>query len=541
MREGTSHNSRLSYSASPRRVSVPPTSLTRWGLVYRSKGHVIGRECVHMDIEVKFPEKLQLLFKPYVFDNVGYESIEQFKALNGGESAPVEDLHHARYKVLYGGRSAGRSWGVARAALLIGMGAGPAGSLVGIEGRKHDGLRTLCVREIQDSLRQSMRRTLADQIQLMGLGEYYEVLDEQIRGRKGSSAQGTDFFFEGLRRNTNKIKSYEGIDLVIAEEAAPISEASWKDLIPTIREDPPGGPLLQGSEFWINYNPENEEDETHQRFTVRRPQNALTIKMTFRDNPWLPKELLLDIENDKKRSYDLYLHVWEGECRQSLEGSVYADEMREASLQGRITEVEPSRLAPVTVYFDLGRSDYTSMWFIQRSGWDFRVIDFYQNNRKHIDHYLEVLQNRRYLYDCLWLPHDARQKVIGTKMSVEEQVKDKGFKDRVRIVPNLSVQDGINAARTVFPNCYFDRARCAEGLRALKHYSYDIDPVTKLIGTKPRHDQYSHAADAFRYFAIASKMGHNAIHIQLPPLDGKTAQPPSFVESLANTLGWMRQ
>lgn len=462
-----------------------------------------------LNINVSFPPKMDVLFKTH-----------------------CENGLQARYKVFYGGRSSGRTWGVCRGALIAGAGLGPAGSMQNVQGKSHPGLRVLAVREIQDSLRQSIKKTLSDQVVLMNIAEYYEVLDESIRGRKGSIAAGTEFNFEGLRRNTSKVKSYEGIDLLLAEEAAPISEQSWKDLTPTIRGEAPYGPNKTGSEFWINFNPELETDETYKRFVVDPPRNAIIVKMTYRDNEWFPKTLEEDIATDKRKSHDLYLHVWEGECKQNLEGAVLADELREAQEQGRIGEFSYSKMAPVTVYFDLGHSDYTVLWFVQRIGMEFYIIDFYMNNRKQIGHYLEVLQSRKYVYDCLWLPHDARNKYLSTKMSTYEQVLEGGYKDRCRIVPKLSVQDGIQAMRTVFPNCHFDRARCGEGLTGLRQWVYDIDPITKQLSKTPEH---SDIADGFRYFAIASKMSHRQLDIQLPPEDGKYRPQ---VDRFGNTNGF---
>jgi phage terminase large subunit len=462
-------------------------------------------------VNAAFPPKMQVLFQPFCARRQGYWTREE--ALAAGVDA--RDVQQARYKVLYGGRGGAKSWSAARASLVIGMGGGPAGQLKMGDGRSHDGLRVLCVREIQDSLRDSVKKTLADQMQLLSLGDHYEVLDDIIRGRKGTTAQGTEFAFEGLRRNHNKVKSHEGDDLVLAEEAEPISEASWRVLTPTIRTKPPHGPLKMGPEFWIMYNPELESGDTHQRFVVSPPENAIVQKVTWRDNPYFPMEMLrADMEADKRRSLDLYNHIWEGECLVNLDGAVYADELREAQEQGRICEVEPLRHLPVSVYFDIGRSDYTVMWFVQQVSWDYRLIDFYKANRKHIDHYLEVLQRRGYVYDTLWLPHDAAAKTIGSKMSVEEQVKAKGYKDRCRLVPKLSVLDGINAARTIFPNCYFDRARTAEGVKGLREYVYDIDPTTKQLGKTPEH---SDIGDAFRYFAVASQMGRKTeFRLKLP-------------------------
>jgi phage terminase large subunit len=141
-----------------------------------------------------------------------------------------------------------------------------------------------------------------------------------------------------------------------------------------------------------------------------------------------------------------------------------------------------------------------------------RIVDYYQNRLKGLDHYIHVLRTRRsgtgelYEYGTCWLPHDARAKTLGSKKSIEEQMRDAGF--RVRIVPRLSKFDGIIAARSIFPTCWFDAARCEkELLHALRHYHYEENSVTEVLSAEPVHDWSSHAADAFRYMAIASSEG----------------------------------
>lgn len=429
------------------------------------------QQVIALDVDVTFPEKLQVLFHP------------------------------ARYKVLYGGRGAGRSWGVARALLLLGT---------------RRPLRVLCAREFQNSIADSVHKLLKDQIQRLCLGGFYEAQQSVIRGRQAGWAPDvySEFAFEGLRHNTSRIKSYEGIDVCWVEEAEKVSAVSWNDLTPTIRK-PDGGPFGQGAEIWIVFNPKLRTDETFQRFVVNAPAGAVVVKSTWRDNPWFPQNLRDDMEADKKRSIDLYNHVWEGECLEVLDGAVYAEELREAQSQGRICKVPYDRATAVHTYWDIGRSDNTSVWFVQQAGFEWHVVDFYSSNLKHIDHYFSVLQSRGYVYGLHWFPHDAKAKHIGVKMSLEEQARAKLGNWNVRIVPKLSVLDGINAARTVFPQCYFDSERCAEGLHALRHYQYDTETVltrdgsaVKVPSGNPRHDWASHTADAFRYFAVASKMPH---------------------------------
>jgi phage terminase large subunit len=395
-------------------------------------------------VKAEFPKKLQFLFQP------------------------------CRYKVLYGGRGGAKSWGVARA-LLIQAAATP--------------LRVLCAREFQNSITESVHHLLQAQIEALGFESFYEIQNSTIKG-----ANGSEFVFAGLRNNPTKIKSFEGVDRVWVEEAQTVSKSSWEVLIPTIRRE--------GSEIWLTFNPELESDETYQRFVKNPPSDAVVVKINWQDNPWF-HETTLPGEKDelKRKDPDAYLNIWEGNCRVTLDGAIYARELRQAQEDGRIRSVPYDATKQVHTFFDLGWADNTSIWFAQNVNNELRLIDFYTNNQMPIQHYVSVLQGKGYVYGVDWLPHDARAKEQGTGRSIEEIMR--GLGRNVRITPMLSIADGINAARTVFNRCYFDEQRCAEGLQSLRHYRYDVDPDTKQFSSKPLHDYHSHAADAFRYFAVA--------------------------------------
>lgn len=414
---------------------------------------------VSLEISPEFIPKVQFLFEPW------------------------------RYKVMYGGRGGVKSWSAARALLILGL-----------SGKE----RILCARELQKSLDESVHKLLADQISLLQMNYLYEVQQAHIVGR--GSAQGTLFSFEGLRHNVAKVKSYEGLTRCWVEEAVKLSKTSFNVLDPTLR--------VQGSEIWLTYNPELDEDFVHQFFVVQQcPPNAKVCKLTYHDNPWLSATTRELIQHMKETDYDEYLHVYEGHTRQQLEGAIFAEELREALAAGRITKVPYDRSLPVNCYLDLGRSDHTSIWFEQRVGFEHHLIDFYQNRLKHIDHYLKVMQQRGYFYGIIWLPHDGKAKVLGTKMSIEEQVRAAGF--TVKIVPKLAITDRINAARTVFPVCYFDEQRCGpEGLRSLKHYQYEVSEGGRF-SLNPLHNWASDAADAFCYFGVASKQRVKSAPCQL--------------------------
>ena len=356
-------------------------------------------------VSIAFPEKLQCLFVP------------------------------KRFKVLWGGRAAGRSWGCARALLLLGA---------------QKPIRVLCAREYQNSISESVHKLLSDQIDAMGLNGVYEIFKDRIVSRPGAVPGGnvnsqTSFVFEGIKSNTQKIKSYEGINYCWVEEAIKVSKASWEILTPTIREP--------GSEIWMTFNPELEEDYTYKRFVLQAdPATTFVVKMTYRDNPFVNSLIVAEAEEMKKRDLDAYLNVWEGNCRQNLDGAVYAKELRKATLEKRITRVPWHRESPVDTFWDLGRADRTAVWFAQRVGMEFRILAYFEDSGEDIGYYLRHCQSRPYTYGNFFLPHDAKAKRLGSKRTIQEMV-EAAYPGKTRIVKKLSVVDGINAARVIFSNC----------------------------------------------------------------------------------------
>jgi phage terminase large subunit len=379
----------------------------------------------------------------------------------------------SRYRVLYGGRGGAKSWGVARALL--------------IKGAKSP-LRILCAREYQTSIKDSVHKLLCDQIYELGLQGFYEITQTSIRGKNG-----TEFAFIGLKNNIANVKSIEGIDIAWIEEAQTTSRVSWNTLIPTIRK--------QDSEIWVTFNPELESDETYQRFIVKPPENAIIQKINWSDNPWFPETLALEKDALKSRDPSAYQTVWEGLCRLTVDGAIFANEMQVAELDGRITKVTYDPTKPVHAIFDLGWADSTAIWFLQFVGMETRLIRYHEDSQKTISHYLALMQTYGYMYDTLWLPHDAQNKTLASNgKSIEEIVRSAGYK--TRIIERTPIADSINAARTIFRNCWFDRENCYDGLQCLRHYRYDVDPETGQFSRQPLHDQYSHGADAFRYIGL---------------------------------------
>ena len=378
-----------------------------------------------------------------------------------------------RYKVAYGGRGGAKSWGIARALLILAA---------------KSQLRILCAREFQTSIKDSVHKLLSDQIEALGLLGFYEITQTAIRGKNGS-----EFAFVGLKNNVANVKSFEGVDICWVEEAQTVSRLSWNTLIPTIRKEK--------SEIWISFNPELESDETYQRFVLNPPANSKVVKINWSDNPWFPETLKLEKDSLKARDIEAYNTVWEGLCRQTVDGAIFAREMQMADLEGRITKVGYDPNKPVHAVFDLGWSDATAIWFVQFIGMETRLIRYVEDSQKTISDYLAKMQTFGYVYDTLWLPHDAENKTLAANgRSIEQIVKAAGYK--TKIIPKTPIVDSINAARTLFRNCWFDRENCYDGLQCLRHYRYEVDPDTKAFSKTPVHDQYSHGADAFRMLGL---------------------------------------
>lgn len=395
----------------------------------------------------QFPAKLKFLFKP------------------------------KRYKIAYGGRGGSKSWGFARALLILGA---------------QRPLRILCARETQKSITDSVYKLLCDQIEDLGLEAFYSSTKTNIVG-----INGTEFTFAGIRQSSvGDIKSYEGCDICWVEEAQIVSKRSWEILIPTIRKE--------DSEIWISFNPELETDETYKRFVLSPPSNADVVKVNWRDNPWFPNVLRQEMEDLKAKSPDDYEHVYEGMCKQVVEGAIYRAELLLADKERRITRVPYDAVRPVDTFWDLGFGDNTSIWFAQSIGFEFRIIDFESDCLKDLSFYLRKFQERPYVYGYDYLPHDARAKTLASGgRSIEQMLVAAGRK--VRIVPRLSIADGIASVRSIFNKCWFDADKCVDGLQALRHYRYDWDDDLQTFKKEPRHDWASHPADAFRSLGVSIK------------------------------------
>lgn len=204
-------------------------------------------------------------------------------------------FHPKRYKVLYGGRGSAKSTSIALTLLTLGA-----------QSKK----RILCAREIQNSIADSVHKLLKDLIDKHQEFKGYEVTQNIIRHKNG-----TGFIFKGLHHNITDIKSTEGVDICWVEEAHKVSSASWDVLVPTIRGE--------NSEIWLSFNPEFEDDPTYQRFVIQADENHYVRKINYDENPFFTDVLRQEMERDKQRDYNNYLHVWEGEFKKTTDSAIF--------------------------------------------------------------------------------------------------------------------------------------------------------------------------------------------------------------------------
>lgn len=398
-----------------------------------------------------------------------------------------------RYKVARGGRGSGKSRTIAT--VLAARGAEVP-------------LRWFCARETQKSVKFSSMQLIIDAIARLGLEKEYTVVesDKLIRGNQvWPDGRRTIFTFEGIREiNEDSIKSLEDFDGIWLAEAHDVSESSWDKITPTFRKP--------GSEVWADYNPQFEEDFLH-RWCASPPPGAKVVTVNWMDNPWFPDNLRVDMQHMRETRPEVYEHVYLGKTKNSVVGAVYGKEMARAYEEKRIVTdpgIGVDRTQPVDVFFDLGHGDSMALWFAQRvSNW-INLVDYYQNAGEAIEHYSSLMRSKGFPIGVCWLPWDGvdamlHHKLTGSNMRSPEMVlRSLGFE--VRVAPKTSVDNGIVAVRNIFPQLRFSEPKCHEGINCLRRYQWGEGRKgpsgdSKIVTTKPVHDQYSHGADALRTLA----------------------------------------
>jgi len=187
-------------------------------------------------------------------------------------------------------------------------------------------------------------------------------------------------------------------------------------------------------------------------------------------------------------------------------GSIYGKSLQLAEEQDRVTKVPYDTKVKVSTFWDLGMADKTAIWFVQQIGSALHLIDYEEDSGESLEYYAGMLQDKGYIYDTHYFPHDANVREIGTGVSRIETAQSLGLV--TAIVPKLSIEDGINAVRMILSRCWFDHENTKEGLDALRQYRWSTTEKGE-VKNRPVHDWTSHSSDAFRYLAVGLNTSTN--------------------------------
>jgi len=258
----------------------------------------------------------------------------------------------------------------------------------------------------------------------------------------------------------------------------------------------------------LTWNPELETDPVHQRFVVKGDPEAAVAKIGIEDNPFASRELLVERDRAYQDDPAKALWIWGGECRPSVEGAIYEQQLAAMLNEGRAERLPYDRAADVTVGFDLGYGDQTALVFGQYVGRERRIVRYYENSGEEISHYIDHMKKCGLRIDRIALPHDAKAHSILSKVSVSERMRASFPGAEILIVGRdsegikIGLEDQIDAVRAAFPNVWMDPDGAAQLLHRLKRYRRRHDKASNTF-REPLHDENSNGADAFRSFMLA--------------------------------------
>jgi hypothetical protein len=295
--------------------------------------------------------------------------------------------------------------------------------------------------------------------------------------------------------NIDSIVGSNPVGVVFSEYSLQDPRA-WKYIRPILAEN--GGWAI------FNYTPRGKNHGYTLFKLAEESDQWFAQKLTVDDTHAISPEMLEQERQEiiKEDGNDaLFMQEYYCSFDVPIKGSYYGTQLLIAEREGRIGNVPHETELPVHTIWDLGVGDSTSIWFVQISGREVRLIDFYQNNGEGLNHYAKVLQDRKYVYGTHIAPHDIKVRELGSGKSRLETAQGLGI--NFTVAPNLPIDDGISAARQLLARCWFDEKKTEEGLSALRSYRKDWDDKNGVYRISPVHDWASHPADSFRYLAVS--------------------------------------
>ncbi len=260
-------------------------------------------------------------------------------------------------------------------------------------------------------------------------------------------------------------------------------------------------PILKVNNGWAIFNTTpNGKNHAYDLYEMARDHDDwFCERLTIDDTKVLTEE---DMKDERAEGMTEEMIQQEYYCSFDIGalGAYYARYVNDAVKANRVCTVAVEEAVPVDLWLDLGKNDSTSIGFTQRVGKEMRMIDFYEANGKEIAHYAKYLRSKGYEYGVMYLPHDARHKRLESAKTIQEQFEEAGFK--TKIVPSLSIVEGIQLVRKYFPRMWFDKVKCKQLIRSLENYHKEWDEKAKVFRNTPKHDWSSHACDMVRYMCV---------------------------------------
>jgi len=287
-----------------------------------------------------------------------------------------------------------------------------------------------------------------------------------------------------------------GFDGVLLDEYGDFRPSVWGHVIRPTLSDKQGWAVFMGTpkgknQFWDIYDD-----------SLAHPDDWFSLKLKASTSGILPQSEIDAVR--KQITEDQFEQEFECSFEAAILGAFYGVEMRELGDAGRITKVAYDPSLTTFTAWDIGHTDDTSIWWFQVVRNEVHIIDFYTVSGSGVEDVGKLVAAKPYHYEKHYLPHDARAATFASngKTTIEQLVPFLGFSN-MAIVPRLSVQDGIQAARMTLPHCWFDEAKCKEGIEALRQYEREYDEDKKAFRASPKHNWASNPADAFRMLATS--------------------------------------
>ena len=422
----------------------------------------------------------------------------------------------SRYKALHGGRGGGKSHFFATEVLVRCLA---------------KTTRVVCIREIQVSIRDSVKQLLVDKIHELNLEYAFEILSTEIRSKINDSL----IIFRGMSGVTSdSIKSLEGSDVCWVEEAQTLSQYSLDLLRPTIRKE--------GSELFFSWNPRHPSDPVDKFFRGPGcPKDAIVVQINYDENPALPVVLRQEIDEDRINRPDDFHHIWEGGYQKISEGAYYAKQLADMESEGHLWTGRFDPRLPVHTSWDIGIRDFTAIWFWQTTMEHTTVVDFFECQGQGLqqivaqalpelnpdldaaaERCIDLGRVHPFEYGKHFYPHDVANREWGAGgRSRYEILHGVGVKPIVTGLAQKPVTR-VSAVRTLLPKTRFVHTeRIAFGVDRLRNYRRRWNEAMQTY-TDVLHDDASHAADAFGQYAVECPL------VTLPKLPAEVFDEPAI-------------